>query len=470
MSGVVDRQREAAALTSQVPRLNAPEVAWPAVVGGEAGALLAVLQQLELSQWWPAEILEAQQRRQLAVLLAHAERNVPFYRDRFRAAGFRADQPLSEETWRRLPVLERRAVQDAGPALRSGGVPPAHGAAAEVTTTGSTGMPVRVLKTRLADLFWSACTLRDLRWQRRDVSGRLALILRDPAGRAAWPAGLALPNWGRVPGGLYATGPAAQLDVMTPIDRQAEWLSRTEPNHLLTFPTNLLHLARHFLDHGRTLPALRGITTMGELVGADLRALCRAAFGVALADMYSAEEAGYMALQCPDHDHYHVQGEMARVEILDDAGRPCRVGAVGRVVVTPLHNFATPLIRYAIGDHAEVGPPCPCGRGLPVLRRILGRTRNMVQLPNGERHWAALESQRFAEIAPIIQYQLVQSEAGIEMKLVTRRPLTADEEGRLRGLVHFALGHPFAVRFTYHDAIPRAAGGKFEEFRCELAG
>ena len=177
-----------------------------------------------------------------------------------------------------------------------------------------------------------------------------------------------------------------------------------------------------------------------------------------------------MALQCPDFDHYHVQGEVARVEVLDESGRPCPAGAVGRVVVTPLHNLATPLIRYAIGDYAEVGPPCPCGRGLPVLRRILGRTRNMVRLPNGDLHWAALESQRFAEIAPIVQYQLIQTQAGIEMKLVARRPLDADEEARLRTLVHAALGHPFPVRFTYHDAIPRAAGGKFEEFRSEIGG
>lgn len=458
----------AAASASQVPRVSAPGVVWPAAVGGEAGALLAILQQLELSQWWLSDMLAAQQRRQLGLLLAHAERTVPFYRDRLAPAGFRADQALSEEAWQRLPVLERRTVQDAGPSLRSGHVPPAHGASAEVTTTGSTGMPVRVLKTRLADLFWSACTLRDLRWQRRDVSGRLALILRDPAGRAGWPTGLALPNWGRVPGSLYASGPAAQLDVMTPVDRQAEWLMRNQPNHLLTFPTNLLHLARHVLDRGLSLPTLRGITTMGELVGADLRALCRQAFGIALADMYSAEEVGYMALQCPDFDHYHVQGEVARVEVLDEAGRPCPPGAIGRVVVTPLHNFATPLIRYAIGDHAEVGPPCACGRGLPVLRRILGRTRNMVRLPNGESHWAALESQRFAEIAPIVQYQLIQTREGIEMKLVARRTLDAGEEDRLRALVHSALGHPFAVRFTYHDAIPRGPGGKYEEFRSEL--
>jgi phenylacetate-CoA ligase len=78
-----------------------------------------------------------------------------------------------------------------------------------------------------------------------------------------------------------------------------------------------------------------------------------------------------MALQCPDHPHYHVLAENCLLELLDAAGRPARAG---RVVVTPLHNFATPLLRYDLGDEAEFGPPCACGRALPVLTRISRRT------------------------------------------------------------------------------------------------
>ena len=61
--------------------------------------------------------------------------------------------------------------------------------------------------------------------------------------------------------------------------------------------------------------------------------------------------------------------------MLDGQGKPCGVGEIGRVVVTPLSNFAMPLIRYDVGDTAEVGPPCACRRGLPVLTRIIGRDR-----------------------------------------------------------------------------------------------
>jgi phenylacetate-coenzyme A ligase PaaK-like adenylate-forming protein len=71
-----------------------------------------------------------------------------------------------------------------------------------------------------------------------------------------------------------------------------------------------------------------------------------------------------------------VQSESVLLEIVDDAGRACAPGRAGRVVVTSLHNFATPLIRYELGDLAEFGAPCACGRSLPVISRVLGRSRS----------------------------------------------------------------------------------------------
>jgi phenylacetate-CoA ligase len=128
---------------------------------------------------------------------------------------------------------------------------------------------------------------------------------------------------------------------------------------------------------------LREARTFAEALPEDLRALCRAAWNVKLCDVYSAEEAGYIALQCPDHEHYHVQSENLIVEVIDERGEPCRAGEMGRVVVTTLTSFAMPLIRYEIGDYAVAGAPCPCGRGLPVIERVLGGTRNLLRLPDG---------------------------------------------------------------------------------------
>ena len=158
------------------------------------------------------------------------------------------------------------------------------------------------------------------------------------------------------------------------------------------------------------------------------------------------------------------------VEIVDVNGISAAEGETGRVVVTDLNNFATPLIRYDIGDYAQVGPTCPCGRGLPTLKRILGRERNLIRMPDGSRHWPLVGFHKFRKIAPIVQYQMIQQDREhVELRLVVERPLTVQEESNLTAHVQTSLGHPFALSFSYFDGkIPAGANGKFEEFVCRV--
>jgi phenylacetate-CoA ligase len=196
------------------------------------------------------------------------------------------------------------------------------------------------------------------------------------------------------------------------------------------------------------LPDLRAVLTYGEPVPADVRAACRETWGVPVQDMYCCEELGYIAMQCPLHEHYHVPSETVLVEILDEQGHPCAPGQVGRVVLTPLHSFVMPLIRYAIGDYAAVGGPCPCGRALPVLQRILGRERNRVILPDGRRTWPDI-SALWAAIPDVEQIQLVQrSPDHVEVRYVREQPLSAAEEHASGERIHHALGYPFGLTFT----------------------
>ena len=178
-----------------------------------------------------------------------------------------------------------------------------------------------------------------------------------------------------------------------------------------------------------------------------------------------------IADQCPEHEHYHVQAETVLVEVVDASGRPCTPGEVGRVLVTPLFNYAMPLLRYELGDYAEVGPRCACRRGLPVLTRILGRERNaLLVAPTGERYWPTFGSRQFAEIAPVIQHQFAQKDVDwIEARLVTERRLTPEEEARLRAHILGRLPGSFRITFAYPGDIPRNAGGKFENFVSEIA-
>jgi phenylacetate-CoA ligase len=157
------------------------------------------------------------------------------------------------------------------------------------------------------------------------------------------------------------------------------------------------------------------------------------------------------------------------VEVLRDDGSACTPGDVGRVVVTPLHEFRTPLLRYALGDYAQVGAACDCGRGLPVLTRIMGRVRNMIVMPDGGRRWPLPGDGRYREIAPIQQYQFVQkTRERFEARLVSERDLTADEERALVDWIRERLGHPFQIECRRVPDIPRHASGKYEDFVCEV--
>jgi phenylacetate-CoA ligase len=211
------------------------------------------------------------------------------------------------------------------------------------------------------------------------------------------------------------------------------------------------------------------VRTLGEVLGADARALCREAWDVRIADVYSAEEVGYIGLQCPQHEHYHLQSESLLVEVLDEHGRPCRPGEVGRVVVTTLQNFAMPLVRYAIGDYASVGEACACGRGLPVLQSIAGRVNSMLVTADGGRYWPVFGMRPAQSFVTIRQHQFVQKRFDlVEARLVVDAPLSAEQEGRL--LQHMVHGLPAGIhmKIVYCDAIARGPGGKFQDFICEV--
>jgi phenylacetate-CoA ligase len=186
--------------------------------------------------------------------------------------------------------------------------------------------------------------------------------------------------------------------------------------------------------------------------------------------MYSAAEVSMIAVQCPEQPlHYHVQSENVLVEVVDDDGAPCAVGETGRVLVTDLHNFAMPFIRYEIGDLAQFGPPCACGRGLPVLQRIFGRVRNMLYLKSGEQLFPDIAALHLHEIGPLRQYQMIQkSYDEIEMRLILSRPFKDGEETHMRKMILSALGQPFELNLVPVDEIPRHSSGKFEDFISEV--
>ena len=450
------------------PKSTIEGLIWPALPGTSGRRILALLYQFEHSQWWDPEVLLRHQFRQLTTLVRHAHDTVPFYRQRLEAAGIDRKGALTPELWRRIPVLGRREVQGSFDALQSRRLPKAHGRTGQVFTSGATATPVKVVSSELSMLFWLSFQLREILWHQRDLGAKRAVIrpLEDAA--AAYPEGSRSATWGPAVAGAYPSGPSVALDITTKVHQQAEWLRRQDPEYLVTYPSNLRALVAHCRERDIRLPRLRQVQTMSELLYPEVREACREVWGVEVADVYSTAEVGYIAVQCPETEHLHVQGEGLLVEVLGERDRPCRPGEVGQVVVTPLHNFAMPLLRYAVGDLAEVGERCACGRGLAVLARVLGRLRAMVRLPDGSQHYANFQD-LLKGFDQINQFQVVRrGEQELEMKLVAARELDSADEGELIRRLRERFHYPFRVAFSYHEEIPRSPGGKFEDFRSEI--
>ncbi|MEO8224087.1 MAG: phenylacetate--CoA ligase family protein [Gammaproteobacteria bacterium] len=418
-----------------------------------------LLKQLEYSQWFSPEELREYQLTQLKPLLRHALATVPYYAKAF--SGLDVDR-LDWGTFTALPRLGRLDLQGQFDALRSRAVPRSHGPPTEGQSSGSTGTPVRFLRTTATQFYWHTLTVREHLWHQRDFAGKLAAIrVRVEDGN--------LPSWGSPVASLYRTGPAALLNVKADTSSQLDWLVREDPDYLLTHASNLGALAELSLRRGVRLPRLRQARSFSEALRPELRDTVRASWGVDVADVYSCEEAGYIGLQCPKHEHYHAQAESLVVEVLDPEGKPCTAGQTGEIVLTTLHNFATPLIRYRLGDYAEVGPACPCGRGLPVLARIHGRQRNMLLLPDGRQMWPSFPSSMWTDVAPLEQFQVVQrSDRNLEINYVMARSLTTEEEQRLAAALIARLGCEFNFDWHHRGKLERSQGGKFEDFISQM--
>lgn len=467
----MDRKRSAHPLP--IPLSAVEGCVWPAPAGGMQAVALAALHELEHSQYLPPAEMRRRQFLQAGHLLAFAATTIPFWRARLKDAGVDPTKPLDEETWSKLPILTRRDVQDAGKALHASKLPQQHGQTKTDTTSGSTGAPITVIRSALSLFWWNVFALRETVWHDIDLGGKLVAIRPDWT-RPADAKGMYVTrhaDWGPPIAMHFPTGPAAILDVRhSTIAEHAAFIVDEGASHLVGYGSSLEALARHCLAHGIRVPTLRSVYSQGDVLSTAGRAACREAWGVDVIDNYSTVEVGNIATQCPEHSHLHVHAESAIVEILRDDGTPCAPGEVGRVIVTPLHDFAMPLIRYAVGDLAEAGGTCGCGRRLPVITRVLGRERrDTLKLPGGREAVPYYGSQVIASFPAIIQHQVVQrSLERIEIRLVARDRLTAADEARLREVIVTTTGHPFQVEIVYCDAIERAPSGKFVEFRREL--
>lgn len=357
---------------------------------------------------WTLHQLNFYQWKTLHSLLQHARGTSSYYSDTlpFNIADL-------EHFHAEVPILTRQDLQQNINKISCSLLPEGTKITKSIFSTGSTGTPVEVILTNFSEAWYRGCHMRDIAWSQWDIEKHLASIKYFRCTSELLSSGQEHHQWDQWINKIWHTGKSSTMAIETDPRIQYKWLKKSAPNYLLTYPSNLEALLDE-MDQQGVIP-LESIKTISEPLTPELRA--RAEKICSVFDTYSSQELGYIASMC-HFGRLHIHSEVNFVEILRDDGTACMVGEVGNVVVTNLVNYATPLIRYALGDKASFGHPCPCGAPHPVLGSIEGKIHPLFTLPCGHRKNSMELAVAMRKIGGIKQFQIIQDADGITINLV----------------------------------------------------
>lgn len=413
---------------------------------------------LDRSQWYTSEQLEQIQNNELRRLVQHHYNTSPWFKQRLDSQGLTPDDVGTVAGLKQLKPFTKRDIQDAEGTFTSTDIPKQHLPTSESKTSGRTGEPITVIKTYINQLIYWAVALRDHSWHRRNFTLPLSSI------RATNQEYLETEQWGGVVSMFFKTGKGQAMPLNWPINQQLECLNKFKPEALLTHAGVLAAFCTEWERNGYTLN-LKSIRNVGETVSDELRERVTAITGCRIEDIYSSSEVGCISIECPHSHQHHVMSETLIVEILDDYDKPCQPGELGRIILTDLYNTASPMIRYDIGDLAEVGTECGCGRHHPTLKRIWGRRRGLFIRRDGTRFWPIAGQYAASRVVKIRQWQIIQHTLDdIEYRLVTDDPLTEEQHNQLLEIFKEKLGYPNIKIVEYRTQLP--VDGKYEESVC----
>lgn len=206
---------------------------------------------------------------------------------------------------------------------------------------------------------------------------------------------------------------------------------------------------------------LKGIITISQGLNEAARVKAEQVFGCPVISRYAAMEFGVLAHECPEAKKHHLNCANYIIELLaPDADVPVKPGEVGRIVVTDLHNFGVPLLRYDTGDLAVLSAlECICGRRGPVFERIEGRLVENIFDDQGRRWSGFMISYLLRDYTELVRFQFVQKDKNkYLLKLITRDNFTVEAE--IAGKIKEKLGQGIDLTIEYVEDIPPLQSGK----------
>ena len=405
---------------------------------------------------WSREKLRDFQARRLRALVQHAYDRVPYYRDLFDRARLAPADIQTLDDLLRIPTSQKNDFSERPETeVVARGVNPRR--IITYPTGGSTGIPMIVRCTRSES--------RLLQMFRMQAMMQLGLRVRDRRSFVTIIRGR------DQSGPLQRLGlfPIRKTNAVWPSDRILADLRAWKPDVIRGYPSTLSSLAAELTDADRAAILPRCLVTDSENLMPHMRLQIETGFRAPVFDFYDCFECNVIARQCATGNQYHVLDAAVIVEIVRD-GKPVRPGETGEVVITPLHSWASPLIRYRIGDLAVRGADrCACGAGHSCIARVEGRVQDAIALADGR----LIASHVFiGPITPLYpnlrRYQIVQK--AIDQIVITLQPIPGEPPSRARldafaATIRQNLGEAIRLDVELVDDIPSEPNGKFRTFR-----
>jgi phenylacetate-CoA ligase len=424
---------------------------------------LAYLGEAERNQWLPPEQLAALQWDKLKRLIEHCWREVPYYQRRWKALGVTPADIRTLADYARLPVLTKADVREYFEELHA---PAWRGRLSYKTTGGSTGVPLRFGYTRESYERRIAAMWRGYGWAGARM-GRRTLYLWGA------PVGAPLRSHDIKDRVYHAAFNRRMLNAFLMSEQRmreyAEEIDRFRPEVIVGYVGPLLRMAEWILASGHPVHRPQTILGAAEALHPAQRETIGKAFGCPVYNTYGCREFMLIAAECEHRDGLHMTADHLVVEL--DAPRSTPSGEqVGEVVVTDLHNYGMPFLRYANGDLATAAErPCSCGRGLPRLKRVDGRKLDTLRTPEGHLLPGEFIVYAFLHVLAVKQYQVVQRELDVlDITLVPGEGFGEHTLAQIRSEIAKAVGASVSIRFHIVDAIAPSASGKFRVAICEL--
>lgn len=421
-----------------------------------------ILKEMEAADLLTTVELQELQATKLRRLLDYGYSHVPYVRRIMEDAGIGPCDVRGPADLLQLPLMRKADVRKNRQNLRSRSA----GKLISFSTGGSTGEPLLydLPKERIAS--WIACRQRAMRWWGLSAGDREFAIWGSPVEVTRQDRMRTLRDK------IMATQLLSAFEMSQPVmSKYLDLLQNGKCRTIFAYPSSIYLLCLHARKQGRNLRRI-GIKTVfvtGEVLFPHQRELISETLNCPVANGYGGRDSGFVSHECPQGG-MHIMADTTIVEILDSRGLPVPEGAVGEIVVTDLYSREVPFIRYATGDLGALSSrKCLCGRSLPLLERIEGRTTDFIVAPDGTILHALSVIYIVRELEGVEQFRIYQKEVDcFHVQLVKNQHYHPENEARIQEGLRQRLHSSVHVTIEYLSTLPAERSGKFRHVISEV--